>query len=215
MVSTISNSLMAALTGLQEFWAYAEPLTWLLGLLAAGYFLLRNPLRRDRLFGYRPTVIAVVRCRSTNKVLLGHHKESGRWILPQGGISGDESVIEAGEKVLAKETGLNRMVSIGRAFYLGRVRMTKGGRLDRFMDPAEFSLARAWRGKSYVALLVKSDEEHAAQELNGEFLFSELKFVSRDEAAVLLAQGHEPAKAAIYRKILAGIKPGQTGKLEA
>lgn len=195
--------LISIFEGLKEFWGYAEPLVWIAGLTFAAFLFLKDQVRRDRFFGYIPTVITVVYDPKARKLLICYlNGGKNLWIFPQGRI--EDSILGAARDVLRQEIKLERAFKLGGSFYLGRNKLRAEGktRLQRFMDPAEWTLARQWRGKAYTALQVETSIEHARRELDGSFLYECGGFVSFAEARKLLSQGHRPEKAKIYMQII-------------
>lgn len=195
--------LKAFIESLQNFWSVAEPLVWIIGLAFAAFLFLKDQVRRDRFFGFIPTVITVVYDPKERKLLVCYlNGGTNLWILPQGRI--EDSILESARGVLAQELNLSRAFKLGGSFYLGRNKLRAEGkaRLQRFMDPAEWTLARRWRGKAYTALQVETSIQHAAKELDGSFLYECGRFVTLAEARKLLQQGHRPEKAKLYMQII-------------
>ena len=184
-------------------WNLTEWLLTLLGVVFGLYLFLKDQIRRDRFFGFIPTVITVVYDPKEKKVLVGHLNGGvNKWIFPQGRV--EESLLASARQVLSQELGLERSYKLLGSMYLGRtsLRREKTARLDRFMDPAEFTLFRFWRGKAYTVLFVETKVESAMKELDADFLYEDVQFVDLAEARDLLTAGHRNEKAQMYLNVL-------------
>lgn len=203
---------------LSFIWGIAEPGLWLVAFVSAAFVWLRDPVRRERTFGYIPTVLPAIFDRQTGKVLLCHLRarnggDRDLWILPQGRILG--AMINSVVEVLGREVGMCRGYKLLGSVMLGRVAMRGEYRLNRYMDPGEFTLSPFWRGKSYVAFLVEASEEHT-QLKTDPYLYDESRWVSLEDAKDMLegkcgAKGHRSDKVKIYMKLIEKLEKEMEG----
>ncbi len=198
---------MSLVSFMDGVWVYLEWILTLMGLIFAAFLFLKDRVRRDRFFGFIPTVITVIYDKSEGKVLLTHlNGQVDRWIMPQGRIEG--SILSSAREVLFRELNLQRAYKLLGSLYLGRVNLRKeeSERLARFMDSSEWTLASRWHGKSYIALFVETRIDPALRELDVEFLYGEVRFETLADAKVLLSTGHSTQKVQAYQKILDALK---------
>jgi len=195
---------MAVIEFFLGIWGYIEPVLWIASIATALWVFFNDPIRRARFLGYIPTAVPVVFDRGEGKVLICKLKNRDLWILPQGRI--EESLLDSVREVLFRELGLERAYKLLFSETLGVIKMRNEYRMRKFRDSSEFTLARSWRGKAYVAFFVESSESALAKELEAEFLYEAVRFVSLEEAQELLCQGHRAEKKELYQRILTSLR---------
>lgn len=139
---------------LNNFWTVIELLVTLPSFLLSIFIFFRDPLRRWRFFGFRPTAILVLYDSSQKKVLLTKKKVG--WAFAQGGIY-DSNISQAVEQIAKRELDFeSNEMQLRYIRELGTIAVKDPYRTNR-VTIGGINLFPHLRGKGYIACFVASD----------------------------------------------------------
>jgi len=170
---------------LGTIWNIIEPIVTILTIVFSLAIYFRDPLRRWRFFGYRPTAIMVIYDPQTMSVLLiKSNQNKSFWHFSQGGIYTSE-INTTIEEIIRRELGIKpgsyRLRYIEE---IGTIKIKNRERSQR--DLIGFlSIRRKIQGKGYIACYIQADLEKIKKEIKAGYATTETKIFSVDEAKKL------------------------------
>jgi hypothetical protein len=177
---------------LEEFanaWSAFEASLLIGSAILSLYLFFKDPIRRWRFWGYRPTALIFLFSLDQSEMLLIKDYYSGQWLLPQGGVIND-SIVATIHATMLREAGLDPYhYAISKIEPLQTLPLSEQS-TQRKQHLGGISIFPELRGKGYIGCYLNTDTLDIKRIIAERGLTRQVKLIPTPKALKLLKESY-------------------------